>query len=307
MLVARDEPVPVRLRLGRPGPVPLLAADEADPHYRGGSRGPLLDRIDLHIEVAARARERAAGAARRATRPRSSASASGGARHPARALQRAPRRRCNARMRSGDAPAPLRARRGRARETARARLDRVGLSARAHDRVLRSRAPSPTSSRARSSTPSTSPKPCRSARSTSARRQRAAQPQHPRDRARESPRTSLRAPCPANIPGGRHEQAVGEAEGVAGAVGAIEKQFGKGAVMRLGEERGAASRVAGHPDRLASASTSRSGAAATRAGGWSRSSAPSRAGKTTLALHAIAEVQAQAGSRRSSTPSTRST
>ena len=62
---------------------------------------------------------------------------------------------------------------------------------------------------------------------------------------------------------------------VAAAVAAIEKQFGKGAIMPLGggERR---REIARHPHRLGRRSTSRSAWAACRAAASSRSSAPSR-------------------------------
>ena len=61
---------------------------------------------------------------------------------------------------------------------------------------------------------------------------------------------------------------------IAAALGAIEKQFGKGAIMRLGG-RGARPRSrSSRPAR--SASTSRSASAGCRAAASSRSTAPSR-------------------------------
>ena len=77
------------------------------------------------------------------------------------------------------------------------------------------------------------------------------------------------------------------------AIGAIEKQFGKGAIMALGERDGRAG--AGDLDRLARRSTSRSGAAAIRAAASSRSTARSRAARRRSTLHAIAEAQRAGG------------
>jgi recombination protein RecA len=81
---------------------------------------------------------------------------------------------------------------------------------------------------------------------------------------------------------------------LARALEAIEKQFGKGTVMSLGEETGARSRVATIP--TGSLSLDR----ALGTGGYPRGRVievfgPESSGKTTLALHAIAEGQAQGG------------
>ena len=59
------------------------------------------------------------------------------------------------------------------------------------------------------------------------------------------------------------------------AVGQIEKQFGKGSIMRLGQ-RGAIAPVERHPHRRRSASTTRSASAACRAAASSRSTGRSR-------------------------------
>ena len=85
----------------------------------------------------------------------------------------------------------------------------------------------------------------------------------------------------------------------------IEKQFGKGAVMKLGE----------HP-MGAGISVIPTGSLALDialgVGGIPRGRVvevfgPEGSGKTTVCLHIIAEARATAASRRSSTPSTRST
>ena len=80
---------------------------------------------------------------------------------------------------------------------------------------------------------------------------------------------------------------------VAAAIGAIEKQFGKGAVMRLGEE--------GEMPPVATTPTGSLGLdLALGCGGYPRGRVveiygPESSGKTTLTLHAIAQVQAQGG------------
>ena len=80
---------------------------------------------------------------------------------------------------------------------------------------------------------------------------------------------------------------------VAAAIGAIEKQFGKGAVMRLGEDR--------EVQPVATIPTGSLGLdLALGCGGYPRGRVveiygPESSGKTTLTLHAIAQVQAQGG------------
>jgi recombination protein RecA len=86
---------------------------------------------------------------------------------------------------------------------------------------------------------------------------------------------------------------------------AVEKQFGKGAVMTLGDDE--------EPEPIATIPTgSLALDLATGVGGYPRGRVveiygPESSGKTTLALHAIAEAQKATGWRPSSTPSTRST
>jgi recombination protein RecA len=80
---------------------------------------------------------------------------------------------------------------------------------------------------------------------------------------------------------------------LAQAVGAIEKQFGKGSIMRLGEE-GEAPRVAVIPSGSVGLDL------ALGVGGYPRGRVveifgPESSGKTTLALHAIAEAQRAGG------------
>src|SRR5947209_2134322 len=80
---------------------------------------------------------------------------------------------------------------------------------------------------------------------------------------------------------------------VAAAIGAIEKQFGKGAVMRLGEGV--------EPQKVETIPTGSLGLdIALGCGGYPRGRVveiygPESSGKTTLTLHAIAQVQAQGG------------
>jgi recombination protein RecA len=80
---------------------------------------------------------------------------------------------------------------------------------------------------------------------------------------------------------------------IAAAIGAIEKQFGKGAVMRLGE--------AEMSQPVATIPTGSLGLdLALGCGGYPRGRVieifgPESSGKTTLTLHAIAQVQAQGG------------
>ncbi len=90
------------------------------------------------------------------------------------------------------------------------------------------------------------------------------------------------------------------------AVSAIEKQFGKGSVMRLGEGEGISQDIA------AISTGSISLDLALGVGGVPRGRiveiyGPESSGKTTLTLHIVAEAQGPAASRPSSTPSTRST
>ena len=73
----------------------------------------------------------------------------------------------------------------------------------------------------------------------------------------------------------------------------IEKQHGKGAVMRLGDDVRAAHR--GHPHRVDRPRRRARHRRAARAAGSSRSTARSRSGKTTVALHAVANAQKAGG------------
>ena len=81
---------------------------------------------------------------------------------------------------------------------------------------------------------------------------------------------------------------------VAAAIGAIEKQFGKGAIMRLGEDDKSAQPVAVIPSGSLGLDL------ALGCGGYPRGRVieiygPESSGKTTLTLHAIAQIQAQGG------------
>ena len=84
---------------------------------------------------------------------------------------------------------------------------------------------------------------------------------------------------------------------LAAALGQIEKQFGKGSVMRLGDATAAIRhRSRSPPARWVS--ISRSASAACRAAAWSRSTVRKSSGKTTLALTVIAEAQTRRRHRR---------
>src|SRR3954467_14323645 len=93
--------------------------------------------------------------------------------------------------------------------------------------------------------------------------------------------------------GGSMSKVSEKLKAVAAAIGAIEKQFGKGAVMRLGEEEMA--------QPVATIPTGSLGLdIALGCGGYPRGRVveiygPESSGKTTLTLHAIAQVQAQGG------------
>ncbi len=91
---------------------------------------------------------------------------------------------------------------------------------------------------------------------------------------------------------------------LAAALGQIEKQFGKGSVMRLGD-------AAASYDVEAVSTGSLGLDIALGIGGLPRGRVveiygPESSGKTTLTLQVIAEVQKPAAPPRSSTPSTRS-
>src|SRR5207253_10173792 len=87
--------------------------------------------------------------------------------------------------------------------------------------------------------------------------------------------------------------AVEKGRAIVAAIGAIEKQFGKGAIMRLGEGE-IAQPVATIPSGSIGLDV------ALGVGGYPRGRVvevfgPESSGKTTLTLHAIAQVQAQGG------------
>ena len=78
------------------------------------------------------------------------------------------------------------------------------------------------------------------------------------------------------------------------AVGQIEKQFGKGSIMRLGQTRRRSRRSRPSPPAR-SASTTRSASAACPRGRVVEIFGPESSGKTTLALQVIAEAQKAGG------------
>ena len=90
------------------------------------------------------------------------------------------------------------------------------------------------------------------------------------------------------------------------AVGQIEKQFGKGSIMRLGQ-KDAIAPIASHLRPARSASTTRSASAACRAAASSRSSGRSRRARRRWRCRSSPRRRSSAAWRRSSTPSTRST
>ena len=77
------------------------------------------------------------------------------------------------------------------------------------------------------------------------------------------------------------------------AISQIDKQFGKGSIMQLGDEPHDGHR--GHLDRGARRSTSPSASAGCPAGRVVEIFGPESSGKTTLALHVVAEAQRNGG------------
>ena len=90
------------------------------------------------------------------------------------------------------------------------------------------------------------------------------------------------------------------------AVGQIEKQFGKGSIMRLGQ-KGAIQPIDAPSRPAPSASTTPSASAACRAAASSRSSGRSRRARRRWRCRSLPRRRSSAAWRRSSTPSTRST
>src|SRR5207302_10430268 len=115
----------------------------------------------------------------------------------------------------------------------------------------------------------------------------------PADRPAESARARNQAPSRRTTHGGGMSKISEKFKAIAAAIGAIEKQFGKGAVMRLGEDQ--------EMPPVAIIPTGSLGLdLALGVGGYPRGRVieiygPESSGKTTLTLHAIAEVQAQGG------------
>ena len=137
-------------------------------------------------------------------------------------------------------------------------------------------------------------------------------------RFRWSKRSRNRAPPRVRVAGKRDREGRGAAKGedvmegnrerdraVELAIGQIEKQFGKGAIMKMGAD-------AVTPDVATVSTGSLSLDIALGVGGLPRGRVieiygPESSGKTTLALHTIAEAQKKGGICASSTSSTRST
>ena len=97
-----------------------------------------------------------------------------------------------------------------------------------------------------------------------------------------------------------------EARALELAIASVQKEFGEGAIMRLKDGE----KIGGEVQVVPTGSLGLD--IALGIGGYPRGRiveiyGPESSGKTTLTLHAIASVQRRAASRRSSTPSTRST
>ena len=78
-----------------------------------------------------------------------------------------------------------------------------------------------------------------------------------------------------------------------GALTQIERQFGKGTIMRMGDPGAGSRAMRSRPERCRS--TSRSGSAVCRADGSIEIFGPESSGKTTLVYHIIAEAQKLGG------------
>src|SRR5262249_44275171 len=118
-----------------------------------------------------------------------------------------------------------------------------------------------------------------------------------RTSARTTPGPPRRATMASNTKEGAGAQAAAVAErdkAIELAVGAIEKQFGKGSIMRLGKQPLAAEGVKGVPTGP-SAPPIPLGVGGLPRGRIVEIYGPESSGKTTLTLHAIAEAQRRGG------------
>ena len=252
--------------------------------YRRRVSGPLLDRIDLQVDVpAVPARRAGRGAGRGPGQP--GGARAGGARCGASPLARAPAARVNARLRGepfrrhctpdADGPGASCARRWSGSAS------RPGPTTRCSGWP----APSPTS-------------PAAEAIGAAARRRGGPVPgarpaRRLSPRAGPSPAATQPPPAAAGEGAAAMSKLTEKMKALVQAVGAIEKQFGKGSIMRLGEDT--------EPAPVQVVPTGSLGLdLALGVGGLPRGRVveifgPESSGKTTLALHAIAEVQRQGG------------
>ena len=294
--------IPARFMLiGAMNPCPCGHAADADPGRCGctdaakdayGRRvsGPILDRFDLHIEVGALRTEDFLG------QPRGESSADVRERvERARAVQRrryarVPGLHCNGQLsglfRSGNAGgSSARARRPDRPEAPLGACARPHPQARAHHRRLQRRRAGHGEARPGGRAASL-PRPGGRGQTPAVP---AAAPGRTAGRAASrSGRFARRA-----SQGGDMSKVSEKLKAIFAAIGAIEKQYGKGAVMRLGAGE-AAQPVAIIPSGSLGLDL------ALGCGGYPRGRVveifgPESSGKTTLTLHAIAQVQAQGG------------
>ena len=200
----RSTPAPAATSAARSAPAP--ARRRRIGAYRARLSGPLLDRIDLHVDVpAVPYRELAEAAPGETDAPPCARGSRRRASGSARAAGAGTRASASAALRT----------RGAARRRRRTRCSSARSSASACRRAPSPasggwRAPSPTSTGATPCAPPTSPRPCSTACSINRRL---------------IDLTKGERPCP------RIKEKL---KAVAGAIAAIEKQFGKGAIMPLG-------------------------------------------------------------------------